>query len=726
VSRDEPAKPDCGGTSAGVTRRGASVLTALLLTTTVALLLAGWTGEGPGTEGRPLDAIAAFATGAPFAALWIAAAMGFGRIVRRWLTPGASGSAPPGSAPPGSDAPDGATRLAIQAATGVAILLFLDGALGRLGALHAAGGLGGWLVLAVGIGLLAWPRPRGSSGSPERTPSRWLLVAAAPPVAVLLVAACSSPGWLWATEFGGYDALSYHLQLPKEWLALGRVTGLEHNVYSFHPSYVEAAYAHLVVLTGDGIRAGVACQLLHASLTVITAFVAGRAGRVIAGPAAGWLAGLLVIGTPWVIVTGSLAYDEMAATLMLAGGILVLLDEEMTTGRKAAAIGLLAGAACGAKLTSIGFVAAPLGLWLLIDTVPRRRIALAAGVAAATGGLVLVPYLLSNAVQTGNPVFPFATALFGAGHWTPGQAEIWARGHAPPAGLATRVAAGWNEWARFGLGPAPDDAGPWRAQWSTLPLLAVIGVVVGLASRRDRGIAGRLTLVLLTQLAFWLALTHIKSRFMLPSVVPAALLTMIAFAPLIRRQPGDGRRALLVGAAALLYGALPVVLFHRERGGAPAAALGATDVFTGDEHAARLDRAEAPSNEGLEVLRTAPPAFWINHGLTDQARVLCVGDAIPFYYRPANLAYQTTWDRGPMSRALREADDDARVIGSLRAAGFTHLLVDPTMLRIWQEKGWNDPAVTADRVLAIADDHATLLQRFPTGVALYALESFEP
>ena len=59
-----------------------------------------------------------------------------------------------------------------------------------------------------------------------------LLWTAAPAVAVLLVAACSAPGWLWASEFGGYDALSYHLQLPKEWLHLKKITTLDHNVYS--------------------------------------------------------------------------------------------------------------------------------------------------------------------------------------------------------------------------------------------------------------------------------------------------------------------------------------------------------------------------------------------------------------------------------------------------------------------------------------------------------------
>ena len=35
--------------------------------------------------------------------------------------------------------------------------------------------------------------------------------------------------------------------------------------------------------------------------------------------------GVLMLGTPWTIVVGSLAYNEMAVTAMLAGGLLLLI-----------------------------------------------------------------------------------------------------------------------------------------------------------------------------------------------------------------------------------------------------------------------------------------------------------------------------------------------------------------------------------------------------------------
>jgi hypothetical protein len=53
-----------------------------------------------------------------------------------------------------------------------------------------------------------------------------MILAAAPALAVLLLAACCPPGTLWRSEALGFDVLSYHLQLPREWLAGGRLAPL--------------------------------------------------------------------------------------------------------------------------------------------------------------------------------------------------------------------------------------------------------------------------------------------------------------------------------------------------------------------------------------------------------------------------------------------------------------------------------------------------------------------
>lgn len=88
---------------------------------------------------------------------------------------------------------------------------------------------------------------------------------------ILLVAAAVPPGMLWSTEFGGYDALSYHLQVPREWLVAGSMRPLEHLAYAGLPNFVEGAFMHLMALRSDPRDAAIACQVLHACMLLLAA-----------------------------------------------------------------------------------------------------------------------------------------------------------------------------------------------------------------------------------------------------------------------------------------------------------------------------------------------------------------------------------------------------------------------------------------------------------------------
>src|SRR5690606_23979489 len=126
---------------------------------------------------------------------------------------------------------------------------------------------------------------------------------------------------------------------------------------SFLPGYVEAAFYQLAVMMGApaqppapgqafGLLAGdgsglIAAQLLHAGLGLGAAILVGRAARLAArragarddvGALAGALAGALFISIPWVIVTGSLAYNEMALLALFAGALIAAMDEGLGPG----------------------------------------------------------------------------------------------------------------------------------------------------------------------------------------------------------------------------------------------------------------------------------------------------------------------------------------------------------------------------------------------------------
>lgn len=689
--------------------RRATVGVGAVATAGLVVWLSTWTGQS-GIADTTATLPTVLAESLPFALLWAGAAWGYGRVVRRWLLP------------------DAANGWALEFGLGAGVLLILDAALGALGILQAGHGIAAWLLIAGGAALalvmhgrlVSDEAPLDDPSSTSRRSSglpavlgHWSIWLAAPACAVLVVAACSAPGWLWASEFDGYDALSYHLQLPKEWLAAGRIEPVEHNVYSFFPGYVEAAYYHLMILRGNALAAVYAAQLLHAFVAIATALATAslltraRSSTRLAGASA-----VLVLGTSWVVVVGSLAYDEMFVALFLACGLQILQSQETPDARSAGALGLLAGAAIGAKLTAIGFVAAPLAILLLSRLGPRRWFI----VLSVMGGAALValgPYLVRNVAHGGNPVFPFATQLFGSAHWTDAQAAVWQSAHTLTGGLADRFSAVWNQLLRYGIGPSPlASTEPWKPQWSILFWLALAGGALGLLTRSWRLLTLQLLTVLALQLAFWLMFTHVQSRFMLPAVVPAAVLATIGLDVIcgwfeVERGGQNRFRAkrfavhAVSGALLLLWACQPMALYRGERAGAPSARLGLGGVWTG---------ATLTSSQRFD-LATRNPTVFINYFLPAEARILFVGEAAPLYYL-AEFTYQTTWDRGPFSQAMRASDDPADWIRFLRERGFTHLLIDANMLTIWEQSGWNDRKLTAERVVSAAENHATLIRVF--------------
>jgi hypothetical protein len=374
--------------------------------------------------------------------------------------------------------------IAIQAAAGLALMLSLSHLLGVLGALGPVGG----------------PSPRSPSGwrclcpgaRPPATPGASRCRRPAPPLAGLDApgtrrgrAPCRrgfAPGWLWASEFGGYDALSYHLQLPQEWLRGGRIAPVEHNVYSFLPGYVEAAFAHLGAMTlaprPDGLLAGdgwrlIACHALHAGITLVAAWLSGTLARRLAiraglRPRGVAMAGLVGAGvaltTPWAVVAGSLAYNEGAVNALLAGALLVCAQPGLSPGRRGVLVGALVGVACGCKPTALFFAGAPAALGLLAGVGPegRRRLARAIALGALAGGIALAPWLVRNAMHVGNPVFPFASELFGTSHWSAEQAERYAAAHRFDGSAADRLRTlVWTSPAAAPGIPRLCDSGAW-------------------------------------------------------------------------------------------------------------------------------------------------------------------------------------------------------------------------------------------------------------------------
>ena len=573
----------------------------------------------------------------------------------------------------------------------------------------------------------------------------WTVVLGMPGLAVLLVAACCPPGTMWRVEAAGYDVTSYHLQIPREWIAAGGMTELPHSVYAYLPGLIEAGYAALAVLHGllfaGPAAAGVVepavyvCQLFHVALAVLAAWnLAALVMRLTGGSReAGGFAAALVLLTPWVQVTGSLAYNEMAVLACAAAGLGVVLGPRRAASGvcDAVAVGLLAGAATLAKPTAGFAVALPLGALMVwrgwrseTGETPVLRVKaaiLGGGLTALIGAATLSPWLMRNAVWTGNPVFPLATSVLGTGHWDAERAERWDRAHGRLARVPDTSAAGavWRQaLGNAGYGAVGGAATP-RERHNVarfgreggvplLWLLAASGAVLAWASARRRrpagapshdsnaavrGAARRAAVVGWTsflgwQFVGWLGLTHLQSRFLLPVVLPLAGLAGLGVAAaLTAGRPGAWAARGLAGAAGLALALHAVAIawnqaphYRDDRGRQVAIAPG---WLVDSQTEPRPDGGGATDRVNL---------------LPDGSRVMVVGNNASLLYVRAPMVYASAFDRAPLTPFMHDAPAPAVLASRLRDAGFTHLWVGYSELdRLHATYGF-DAAVTGHAV----------------------------
>lgn len=654
--------------------------------------------------------------------------------------------------------------LALQVGVGLSIQLTLSHLLGVLGLL--AGTTGRSLTVglaAVGLGLLAdqilraarererrrgGPGGTGSAPADDRTETPWTrkllwLIASVGP-AILLVAASNPPGWLWDSEFGGYDALSYHLRLPQEWILAGRISPVEHNVYSYLPSYMEAAFVHLAALTGApakysadgsgfGLLAGegsrtISCQFLHVGFAMIAAWLTGRltsrilhrVGLTDQAARAGSLAALaLVLVTPWTQVTGSMAYNEMAMIALFAASLIAAIDDGLTPARRAWLTGWLVGVACGVKPTAVMFCAPPAAI-ALAATVPARTWWKMIIPGAVAGAVSLAPWLIRNYLASGNPVFPAMSSIFGTGHWTADQVARFVHGHQFQGSLLDGLR----------LLVLPDTSDPAGArhrgllhgQWGVFAALTLAALTGSLIRRPMRKTALVLAASIAVQILAWLLTTHLQSRFLMPLLVPGAAAFGLAvgawaFGPTAvtpaSRIPLSPLRAfvLLLALLALTFQAITgLTLYAGQHNKRPNAAL-----IPGPEYLSanyiRAGRSEMTPEQWAAESR-ADPYIYLNLKAPTEP-VLLIGDATPFYLSiPAR--YATTWDTNPLAAAMREHPNDRSAwAASLFPSGSGLVLVNIGEIQRLQDSGWFDPTLTANAVSNWLIAEGQLVEQWP-------------
>lgn len=223
-----------------------------------------------------------------------------------------------------------------------------------------------------------------------------------------------------------WDADVYHLTLPRIFIDHGGFRPVPFSVYSHWPLGTELLFA-LAMLGKDYVLA----KLVHFAFGVATLYAIAVGCREFHRGIAAPLAALLFLANPVVLTELHVAYVDLAYAFFFTAGFLFAL--RATAGKGGEGVyWLLAGLCCGvvAGLKVTGIVAAAVIGSLAIPSLlaARRSGSLnnllgTLAVCFALPVLVLwLPWIIKAWHATGNPVYPFAHALFGGLEWSAGLA----------------------------------------------------------------------------------------------------------------------------------------------------------------------------------------------------------------------------------------------------------------------------------------------------------------
>lgn len=498
----------------------------------------------------------------------------------------------------------------------------------------------------------------------------WLLLMSLVPWGAVVLLGSMLPPW-------AYDVREYHLQAPKEWFQAGRIDFLPHNIYANMPlgSELLSLWGMALVppdaslwqyLTAPprrdawwwGAMIGktvMGCYALLAAAAVI-AF-----GRRVHSLAAGVLAGLLFLSTPWIAILAVAGYSEgpVALYTILTWMLLVQAAEELpppVRDRLHLVAGFCAGAAVACKYPPALFLVVPAAVALLMPPFARtagrwrptagthppvvgalppadspwpapggwaRTKALTLFLTGALAGCGL--WLGKNWVLSGNPTYPLLYRVFDGRTRTDEKDRQWRRVHSPqpdergrrypPSSLLRE--AFWNGWqtAWASMTIPPLALFAWRARRGSFALAVLAGWM------------------LFVFLSWWLA-THRLDRFLVLLVPAAALLAGVGA---VESSPQRGR---WLATGWVLWGVLVqfvyVTIHPDNRYFAPLAALRRDDRGLGEIG-----------------VRVSAAHRWLNQHARPDQRVLLVGDAEPFDLE-IEAVYNTCFDDCQFTRLFKD------------------------------------------------------------------------
>jgi len=223
----------------------------------------------------------------------------------------------------------------------------------------------------------------------------------------------------------GGDQTKYQLAYPRLYAAAG---GLVPTPWSFWGQM--QFLQNFLFAIGFALSDGALARYLNGAFGVLTALALGALTRRHLGEESGPAAAALFFTLPitWSMMTH--AGSDMPVVLYGCLALGALLDWT-ETGRSADVrrAGLMAGLAGASKVMGLlvpALTGGALLVLLLRRALPLRRAAALVAGFAVVAVLAATPCYVRNAVDTGNPIYPFGFQVFGGRHWSAAASEYLA------------------------------------------------------------------------------------------------------------------------------------------------------------------------------------------------------------------------------------------------------------------------------------------------------------
>jgi hypothetical protein len=529
-------------------------------------------------------------------------------------------------------------------------------------------------------------------GTSARESRRRLAIVALLVIAVALVLLAIQPP-------SDYDSLAYHLQVPRQWLAQGRLFLPDDN---YHTAFVGVSeFLYLPLLS---VGAASASQVLNVLILLLLPVSVFATARTIAGARVGRVAFWLVFGSPILLQTGVTPMVDVTLTFVLIAANLAALkgatDEDGE--RKLILAGALLGVAAGVKYLGLLFAVALSPVMIVgLAVIARRSRAQAAralGVTFVAWMLGVAPWAVKNVIMLGNPVYPILSAP---------RVEPWLRPLYPDLSVKGADSEAFTTLTRirqpFSLGRlllAPASITSNANSEDSTPFWALFLAPVALLSAWRWKVAGVVVPSLL-YMGLLLGYSRFSNlRYFIPAI-PGLTVGAAVAVWMIRERLSRSGRPILFAVVAVL--ALPSALayWHMVEQRAPVA------------YAVGRESARAFLGRYWETRGLMSVVAWVNAKAEPGAKVILLFDARGFYFDR-----EVREDINIRNWALLEPF--ARGAGCLEDLGASFIVVNDASRRYFERRGASMQTLKWDAFDAFRRRCLTLRQEYG-GMQVYEL-----